>query len=42
MAELEITRSKDGRWHIEDYGMVWEKDLIKALKELVEEEEEWL
>ncbi|MDH5634559.1 MAG: hypothetical protein OEY30_01895 [Candidatus Bathyarchaeota archaeon] len=34
-----LVRCKDGRWYIEGYGVVWEKDLIKALKELIVEEE---
>ena len=34
-----LTRCKDGRWQIEGYGLVWEKDLVKSLKEVVEEEE---
>jgi len=37
--EVILTRCKDGRWLIEGYGLVWEKDLVTSLKEVVEEED---
>lgn len=37
--KVELVRCKDGRWYIEGYGVVWEKDLIIALKEVVPEDE---
>jgi hypothetical protein len=37
--KVTLTRCKDGRWQIEGYGLVWEKDLIKSLKEVVPEED---
>jgi hypothetical protein len=38
--KINITRSNDGRWYIANYGLIWEKDLLQALKDLIPEDKE--